>query len=519
MKITLIKPPSIHHKKMFSAGQLIPPIGLAYLSSFLKKNNFEVSIIDGVGEAIDNIYSFDNGNYFLHGLTANQISSRIPNGSTLIGISCMFSSEWHYYRQLIKTIKANHPNKTIIVGGEHVTADWRNLLELSPEVSFCVIGEGEETLMELLNAIKNDSDLKNVQGIAFKNDNQIIQTPRRNRITDLDAMPNPDWSDIPIQAYLNAGNSMSGINKRALPILASRGCPYKCTFCTSPQMWGTKMYYRSPKLVIEEIKFLYSKYQINHIDMIDIVGLFNLAWTKDFLNELIQADLPVTWLHAAGTRSEIMNQEILNLLFQSKAIRIHFSPESGSKTTLNRIGKHIRLDKFLKTVESASQVGLSIRSALIIGFPNQTIYEVIESLIFGLKLIWCGVDDVVIHAYSALPGSELYQDLQNTGLINSQALIATGNYDKFLSKEVVTRIFTSTSWSTHIPSLLIPLIQTCFMSLYYIFNYLFHPKKIFITLKRLLKKQPLTLAEHMIYKILIEKRVNLKTLPTSESTL
>lgn len=499
MNITLIKPPAVHYKKMFSAGQPIPPIGIAYLSSHLKKHEIEVSVIDGVGLGIDHIFSIHDDEYFVQGLSADEIVERISPSTDIIGLSCMFSSEWHYYKIIIQKIKTRFPEKILIVGGEHVTADWNNLLKITPEVNFCVLGEGEETLTELLKTIQTNSNFSDVAGIAFRKNNQIIQTPRRGRINKLDELPNPDWSDIPIEAYLKAGNSMSGINKRALPILASRGCPYKCTFCTSPQMWGTQMYYRTPKLVVEEIKQLYFRYNINHIDMIDIVGMFNLQWTRDFLTELIAAELPLTWLHAAGTRSEIMNEEILDLLVKSKAVRVHFSPESGSETTLNRIGKRIRLDKFLKTVKLANNKGLSIRSALIIGFPNQTLYEVFESLVFGFKLIWYGVDDVVIHSYSALPGSELYNDLQQIGTIDSQTLIKTNEYDRFLSREVVTRIFTSISWSQHIPSFLIPIIQTSFMSLYYIFNYVVHPSKIITTTRRLLNRSPLTLAEHMMY--------------------
>jgi anaerobic magnesium-protoporphyrin IX monomethyl ester cyclase len=513
MKIILIKPPTVQYKKMFSAGQPIPPIGLAYLSAFLKNHDFEIDIIDAFGEGIDQIYSFNNDEYILQGLTAEQIVERIPNDVDVIGISCMFSSEWIYYKTIIKLVNKIFPSKILVVGGEHVTADWKNLLTICPEVNYCVLGEGEETFLELLNSIKNKAPTNNIQGIAYTFNGQVIQNQRRGRMTDLDKIPLPDWSKIPIHAYLKTGNSMSGINKRAMPILASRGCPYKCTFCTSPQMWGTKMYYRSPKMVIGEIKELYNKYQINHIDMIDIVGLFNLAWTKEFLNELIEANLPITWLHAAGTRSEIMNKEVLDLLVKSKAVRVHFSPESGSEATLNRIGKKIKLSKFLITVKMASQKNLSIRSALIIGFPDQTIYEVIESLLFGFKLIWFGVDDVVIHSYSALPGSELYMDLINSGAINTQNLIDQKQYDKFLSKEVVTRIFTSVSWSSHIPSFAIPIIQTTFMSLYYIFNYIAHPQKIFRSFSRLKCRQPLTLAEHMIYNLIFKKKyINKKNL-------
>lgn len=515
MKITLIKPPNVHLKKMYSAGSAIPPIGIAYLSSYLKKNAFDVHVIDAVGIGIDKFHLVNGNNYILQGLIAEEIVDLIPGDSDIIGISCMFSSEWFYYEYLIHKIGEKFPDVTIIVGGEHVTADWKNILKLCPEVNFCVIGEGEETLVELLNAINNNSSADKIPGIAFRNGAGVTQTPRRNRIANLNDLPVPDWSQVPIENYLNAGNSMSAVNKRAIPILASRGCPYKCTFCTSPQMWGTNIYYRNPKSVVAEIKGLYEKYNINHIDMIDIVGLFNVSWTKEFLNELISANLPITWLHAAGTRSEIMNEEILKLIKKSNAIRIHFSPESGSKKTLARIEKRIDLDRFITAIKSAARLGISIRTALIVGFPNQTFSEVLESIFFGAKLVWYGVDDVVVHTYSALPGSQLYQELQEEGKINVLQMQSDGTYGEFLSKEVVTRIFTLNSWSVHIPSYAIPFIQTFSMSFFYMLGFIIRPQKILISAQRVRRKQPLTLFEHLFYNTLFKSKLKHRNLKTA----
>src|SRR5262245_19125373 len=135
-----------------------------------------------------------------------------------------------------------------------------------------------------------------------------------------------------------------------MPVLASRGCPFSCTFCTSPQMWGTSLYLRDPKSVVEEIRQLYSVYGIDHVDMIDLVGFIKPTWTKELLNELIKADLPVTWLHGAGTRSEVMSEEILDLIKASKAARIHYAPETGSKSTIEKIGKKIDLDILLAKI-------------------------------------------------------------------------------------------------------------------------------------------------------------------------
>jgi radical SAM superfamily enzyme YgiQ (UPF0313 family) len=161
---------------------------------------------------------------------------------------------------LIKKVRSKYPEKTIIVGGEHVTASSEWILENCPEVDFCVLGEGENKLVNLINALSSPDKEFKIEGVVSKN----LQRPERVgsndkylrdlRINSIDDIPLPAWDLIPLNNYLD-NNFGYGVDRgRNMPMLATRGCPYQCTFCSSPQMWSTKWTSRSPEKVLDEME-------------------------------------------------------------------------------------------------------------------------------------------------------------------------------------------------------------------------------------------------------------------------
>jgi radical SAM superfamily enzyme YgiQ (UPF0313 family) len=147
-------------------------------------------------------------------------------------------------------------------------------------------------------------------------------------------------------------------------------------------MWGTQLVMRDPRSIVDEIKYYKEIYNIEHVDFLDIVGVLNRAWVKELLTLMIKEKLNITWLHGAGTRSEILDEEILKLFKDSGALRIFYAPESGSKTTIKRIKKKVDLDKMLRSMKYAHKIGMSLRAPLIYGFPGQTLKEAFENLFF-----------------------------------------------------------------------------------------------------------------------------------------
>lgn len=511
MHVTLIRPPAVYRVGGFKAGAAIPPIGVAYLAAALEGAGHAVKCIDGIGSAIDHFYRVGGRAFVVNGLTLPEILSRIPASTDLIGVSCMFSSEWFYDDAMIRAIREAFPGIPIAVGGEHVTAEWMNILRTCPAIDYCVLGEGEETLLELLDALRLGKDPSVVPGLSFRKDGVPVKTPSRERKTKLDDLPLPAWHHLPVAEYVRRGNSMTTINRKSIPILASRGCPFSCTFCTAPQMWGNELYLRSPKSVLQEIKSYIVAYGIEHVDFLDIVGVMNRRWTEELLSLMAGEPLGISWLHGAGTRSEILDDRILDLFKQSNALRVFFAPESGSATTLKRIKKRVNLDKMVNSMRKANALGLSMRAPLIFGFPGQTLKEVFESFRFALRMTWIGVDDVVVHAYSAYPGSEYYRELVASGKIDIEKLIAEGKYNDFMSGGVIDGIWGMESWSAHIPNWMLPVLQFGVMGTHYLLGFALRPWRLYRSLKRsLFERKPLTLFDHVLYRVFVESRFPVK---------
>src|SRR5579862_402518 len=253
-RVTLIRPPTVTFPQAMVGTPASPSLALAVLAAFLKRHGYPVTAIDAQGDALDQYTRLENGPHRIHGLTAEQIVARIPPDTGLIGVSCMFSNEWIYHRRVIDLVAKHFPGVPIVVGGEHATAAAEYVLRSCPGVVACAIGEGEETLLALAQALEAGADLESVSGLVVRDDEgeSAFHTGTRTRVRALDEMPWPDWDAVPLREYLDRGFGHGVGHGRNMPMLASRGCPYKCTFCSNPQMWGTLWNVRSAADVVAE---------------------------------------------------------------------------------------------------------------------------------------------------------------------------------------------------------------------------------------------------------------------------
>lgn len=259
--VTLVRPPALVARHS-AQGALTPPIGYAYLAGSLLEAGHEVTIVDAVGEApFKSTPLFDN-KIMASGLLKDEIVNLIPEHTDFIGVSCMFSQDWPYAKQVIDSIRACFPDVTILAGGEHIIAMPEFVLETCPAIDYCILGEGEETLVALVNNLNASLPDEEINGIAYMRDGDFIKTPPRARIRNIDDIPLPAWHLVPLENYLDNGLGY-GVNRgRSMPMLATRGCPYRCTFCSSPFMWTTAWLARKPELVLDEIQYYIEKYSI-----------------------------------------------------------------------------------------------------------------------------------------------------------------------------------------------------------------------------------------------------------------
>src|SRR4051812_43304236 len=199
--VTLIRPAMISSTGTWS-NPITPPLGLAYLAAMLERAGHRVDVVDGIAEKIDQFIEEDN--YLFQGLTIKETVERIPAETEMIGVSCMFSQDWPFCRELMNAIRARFPNTPIIAGGEHITALPEYSLRDCPALDIAVLGEGEDTLVDLASHIGHWDRLLEVRGIAYLEHDKYLLTHPRERIRAVDELPMPAWDSFPMEEYLSS---------------------------------------------------------------------------------------------------------------------------------------------------------------------------------------------------------------------------------------------------------------------------------------------------------------------------
>jgi len=233
---------------------------------------------------------------------------------------------------------------------------------------------------------------------------------------------------------------------RSMPILATRGCPYQCTFCSSPAMWTTRYYVRDPADVADEIATYVERHRVTNVDFYDLTAIIKRDWILQFCAELDRRGLAITYQLPSGTRSEALDEEVLEALHRTGCRNICYAPESGSPRTLERIKKKIKPERMVASIRAAKRKGIVVKANLIVGFPGETPHEMWETVRFGLRLAWMGVEDLPLFPFVPYPGSELYDGLRAQGVLPPMsndyfAQLAYGDFDDApsLSEHVSSR--------------------------------------------------------------------------------
>jgi radical SAM superfamily enzyme YgiQ (UPF0313 family) len=327
----------------------------------------------------------------------------------------MFSHEWPIVRRLIATLAERFPGVPIVCGGEHPTAVPERCLDTAPALAACAIGEGEQTAVDLADAIARGEPLTSVPGLVVRTPDGHRATASRDRIRNVDAIPRPRWDLTPIEAYLRAGYSFGVSRGRTMPILGTRGCPYRCTFCSSPTMWTTRYAVRDPRSVVDEIADYAERFGARNFDFYDLTFIIHRDWLIDFCHELLRAKLPVTWQLPSGTRSEAIDREVCELLYRSGCRNISYAPESGSVRSLRIIQKRANPDRMLASMADAVASGLNVKANILIGFPHETDADMRATLRFIARMARAGVHDVSVWTFAPYPGSALFEELLRRG--------------------------------------------------------------------------------------------------------
>jgi len=388
MKTTKTKIALVNTPLLEGAGDhpLFAPLGLAYMSAVLKQNGFEVKVFDCP------IYGID------HEKLKSELSAFQP---TIVGVGAMTQT----FESALKTAHAAKeacPEAKIVMGGPHATFQDKEILSQEKVVDIIVRGEGEETLLELAKQpeLQNINEIK---GITFREDNHIIQTPTRPFIQDLDALPRPDYKEIPIEKYRING-------KRILPVISSRGCPFQCSFCVASEMFGRTFRARSPKNVVDEIEWLKNQYGAEGIQFQDDTFSFDKKRAIDICNGMIERKINLQW--GCGTRADVTTKELLATMKKAGCNEICFGVESGCQRIRDSLKKKVTTEQCENAIKWAKEAGIFVTVSIILGYPGETRETLQESLDFVRKV---EPDSVWLNIPTPYPGTELRALVQSYG--------------------------------------------------------------------------------------------------------
>ncbi len=375
-------------KIKISIPQQNPPIGLGYIASFLRLHGHKVDIIDCA--IMKESYT--------------QIRSRIEAmNPDVIGITALSS----YYNEMRILAKVLRPLQIpIILGGVHVSA----LPELSLrecKADFVVRGEGELTILELMDKWFDEEGKKKIKGIAYLENGKIRINPNRELIQNLDDIPFPAWDLINPSWYPRQPHGEIYKRYPVAPILTTRGCPYSCSYCASTQFWRRKFRRRSARNIVDEIEYLVNDFKIREIHIWDDNFTLMRKHVVEFCREVLRRKLDLTFACPNGVRIDTLDKELLRLMRRTGFYSITFAIESGSQKILDRANKKINLKVIPEKLKIAKKLGFIIPSFFIFGLPGETYTTARRTIQFAKSL---PLDTAVFFIAKPLPGSKLFDD-------------------------------------------------------------------------------------------------------------
>ncbi|MGC8617924.1 MAG: B12-binding domain-containing radical SAM protein [Thermoplasmata archaeon] len=390
MRVLLLSPPTDSVIKSI-IGVTGPPLGLAYLASVARDQGDEVSIIDSI--AMD--YSF--------GDVAREIRKFDPD---LVGITSTTSMMPDAYK-VAEIAKKYNPSIKIAIGGPHVTFAQEQTLAESSNIDFVVAGEGEVIFSNLLQYLKGKLELDKIKGLTYKLGDKAVVNPPEQLMKDVDSIPMPALDLLPMTRYV-------ADKKRFGTIMTSRGCPYNCIFCSSSLQFGKIWRGHSTERVMKELRRLVYEYNIHEIEFLDDTFTLNMKRAVEISESIRKEGLDIKW--SASARVNLFNDEIAGAMRKAGAHTVYFGIESGNQKTLDFIGKGTKLEQAVGSVRKANEAGLNTLGSFIIGFPDDTVEDVKNTIKFSKKVKVKLSQFTIATPY---PGTRLWDLARSRGIIKT----------------------------------------------------------------------------------------------------
>ena len=359
-----------------------PPIGLALIAAVLEKGGYQVNVLDA------NLLK----------LKPYDVAPLVHNAD-IIGLTAM-TSTINTAKAIAQHLKKVKPDLTIILGGAHATLLPEETLATTPEIDIIVRGEGEETIIKLLQALEHKKSLCEIPGISYKKDGGVVNNPTRLKNIDLDSLPFLAYHLLPWRRY-----KPHPPHGRAFPfaaIITSRGCPHRCSYC-SKSIFGNKFRGQSPERVVEEIAYYRRRFGIREIAFYDDVFTLDRSRAYAIADEIIKRGLRIYW--TCETRVNLVDKELLRHMKQAGCYSIAYGIESGSEEIIDTLNKDITLEEAKEAVRLSREVGLRTIGYFMIGSPGESPETIQQTIQFAKKL---KLDFAQFSITTPFPGAKLY---------------------------------------------------------------------------------------------------------------
>jgi len=378
-----------------------PPVGLLYLaSSLVSKGGDTVKVID---------LRVDKASI------QSRFQEILDFKPDVVGVTAM-SIDAKTMASTIEFLATHLPVRPFfVVGGSHATVFSENTATI-PYVDCVVIGEGEETVVDLVRSLKEKTPLEQVKGIVFSREGRLIRTPPRELIANFDDVPHPLWNLIDLEKYFIAPNfhDSRGDKKRIIPIFTSRGCPFRCAYCL--HVMGGKFRARSAENVLKEIRHLCNTYHIEEIHIEDDIFNFDRARATQILESLVSENIHLDICFPSGLKADLLKKEDLPLYKKAGVYQVCFGIESASDRILSMIGKRQDLTKIDEIIADCYRAGIGTHGFFMIGFPGETEDEIRSTIEYARQSRLITANFSLVQLF---PGTDLYEKAGKP-LLNSQ---------------------------------------------------------------------------------------------------
>ncbi len=390
MKVLLVHPPT-------SSKRFEPPLGIAYLAAVLRRSGHPCTILDmdPAGVAVSDLPAL--------------LAKEEPG---LVGVSFM-TPQADYAKEILAAARRALPRAYVVAGGVHPTVLPEEVLGYDG-VDAVVIGEGEQTLVELVGRIAAGTrSLEGVAGLAWKgSDGSVGRSDARALVPDLDAIPFPAWDELRRYSYTDIPVHL-GVEVPVFPIITARGCPFQCSFCDEGAIWGRRVRFRTVPNVLDEIEWLYREFEARHFNVLDDTFTLRPKRVLEFCEGLRSRGLRDVEWRCTG-KVNTVNLPMLSAMRQAGCTLVGYGVESSDLQVLKNLRKRQTLDQVRQAFRATHQAGLLSFALCMVGSPGETLASVDHTIEF-LKEI--GADFATCTILTPYPGSELYDVYRRQGWI------------------------------------------------------------------------------------------------------